>query len=76
LTKGIIGAGLSGCASAFFLKHLLDDCQLEIVVFERSNQVGGRLATCEFEGRSYEYGGSILHSSNAYMKKFVNICGS
>jgi prenylcysteine oxidase/farnesylcysteine lyase len=54
---------------------LFDD-QVELVVFEKSDHVGGRLATCEFDGREYEYGGSILHSSNAYMKKFVSICGT
>jgi protoporphyrinogen oxidase len=44
-------------------------------VFEKSDRVGGRLATVEFENRSYELGGSILHPSNLYMKAFMKILG-
>ena len=44
-------------------------------MFERSDRVGGRLDTYDFNGRAYEIGGTIIHSSNLYMKRFMEICG-
>lgn len=37
--------------------------------------VGGRLATLEVEGASYEAGGSVLHPLNLHMKHFVKELG-
>lgn len=70
----IVGAGISGCSSAYFLNDLFDD-NVEITVFEKSNKIGGRLATVDYQERSYELGGSILHSSNLYMKQFLTYLG-
>ena len=41
-TVGIIGAGFSGLLAAYFLEQAFDD-QLEVVVFEASGRVGGRV---------------------------------
>ena len=38
--------------------------------------LGGRLATIDCDNRTFEVGGSILHSSNLYMKSFLKICGN
>ena len=74
IIKAIVGAGLSGCASAFFLNQIFED-RADITVFEKTNYVGGRLRTFEYNNRKHELGGSILHPSNLYMKSFLKICG-
>lgn len=70
----ILGAGISGCASAYFLNQLFKE-NAEITVFEKTERAGGRLLTYEYNGRNYEIGGSILHTSNIYMAKFAEILG-
>ena len=44
-----------------------------MTVFEQ-DQVGGRLATVEIDGRQYESGGSIIHNSNKLMLNYLDIC--
>ena len=70
--EAIIGGGISGAASAYFLNELFEDA-VQLTVFERSSRIGGRLATIEHDGRFYELGGSVIHSSNRYMKAFLDI---
>lgn len=70
----IVGAGISGASCSYFLSQTFKE-NVDLVVFEKSDRVGGRLATIEFENRNYELGGSILHPSNLYMKAFMKILG-
>jgi prenylcysteine oxidase/farnesylcysteine lyase len=70
----ILGAGISGCASAYFLKQAFDN-RVELCVFEKSDLIGGRMATFEYHDRLYESGGTVLHPMNLYMQKFLSICG-
>ena len=51
---GIIGAGLSGLATAFYLSRLLTGSRN--VVFEAEPQVGGTLRTVEIDGFRFETG--------------------
>ena len=51
---GIIGAGLSGLATAFYLSRLLTGSR--IVVFEAEPQAGGTLRTVEIDGFRFETG--------------------
>ena len=44
-----------------------------MTVFEK-DEVGGRLATVEIDGRKYESGGSIIHNSNQLMLNYLDIC--
>ena len=74
MSAAIIGAGISGSSCAYFLKQMFDS-RADITVFDKSDQVGGRLRTLDFNNRKYELGGSILHPSNLYMKSFLEICG-
>ena len=63
----VIGAGVGGCLAANFLRELGGQ-NLEIHVWNRKgSHVGGRTATTEFAGHTYETGGSIMHSSNKYL---------
>ena len=51
---GIVGAGLSGLATAFYLKRSLPAA--ELVVFEADARPGGKLHTDEIEGFRFEAG--------------------
>lgn len=76
LKIAIVGAGIGGCASAYFLSQTFADSELDLSVYERAGSAGGRIAELKFDGRDYEYGATILHSSNRYMKTFAcSICG-
>jgi len=69
---GIIGAGIGGTSASYFLSKLLPGA--EITVFEK-DEVGGRLATVEVNGRRYESGGAIIHEANRYMVEYLDLCG-
>lgn len=53
---GIVGAGLSGLATAFYLKQAIPD--VELAIFEASSEPGGALHTEEVEGFRFEAGGN------------------
>ncbi|UJR30718.1 hypothetical protein I4U23_018238 [Adineta vaga] len=69
----IIGAGIGGVSTAYWLKHYLNH-SVAITIYE-SNQIGGRLKTVNIDGNEYEAGGSILHEKNLYMKRFTDELG-
>ena len=46
---------------------------MKITLYE-SKKVGGRLATENIGGRSYETGGSIIHESNRMMLDLLDKC--
>ena len=69
----IIGSGIGGSSAAHFLRQLQPD--VEIVVFEKHHEVGGRMAVIDIQGQPFEAGGAILHPRNVYMKNFTQILG-
>lgn len=71
---GIIGSGIAGSSAAFWLKEKLHTHKdVHLTVFERSNTVGGRLASVTVDDVTVEAGGSIVHDSNEYMKGFARL---
>ena len=70
LKVAILGGGISGCACSFFLKDIFGD-DVELTMLEKSDHIGGRIKTVNFNGRNYEVGAQSLHSSNFYMKLFL-----
>ena len=64
----IIGAGVGGCSTAYFLRELCGE-SVEVLVFSEG-PVGGRAAVIEMDGHIYEAGGSVAHSSNKYLVDF------
>ncbi|XP_028399919.1 prenylcysteine oxidase-like [Dendronephthya gigantea] len=70
----IIGSGIGGSSAAHFVREILGE-DAQISVFEKSGRVGGRLATVDISGETFESGGSIIHPRNLYMKKFVEYLG-
>lgn len=64
----VIGAGVGGCFASNFLRELNGGQHLDIHVWNKKGScVGGRTATTEFAGHTYETGASIIHSSNKYL---------
>ncbi len=53
---GIVGAGLSGLATAFYLTRARPD--IDLVVFEAADRPGGTLHTEEVQGFRFETGGN------------------
>ena len=53
---GIVGAGMSGLATAFYLKRARPD--VDLVIFEASSGPGGALHTEEIQGFRFEAGGN------------------
>ena len=70
----IIGSGIGGSATAHFVREIFGE-NAQISVFEKADRMGGRLATVDFAGETFEAGGSIIHPKNLYMKKFVELLG-
>ena len=52
----IIGAGCSGLAAA----HELRDAGYTVTIFEQNQEVGGRAATREQQGFTYDYGAQYI----------------
>ncbi|KAK8734428.1 hypothetical protein OTU49_017448, partial [Cherax quadricarinatus] len=69
----IIGGGIGGTSTAYFLKELFGD-NASIDVYE-SEKIGGRLATIPIAGDDYEVGGTVIHPKNQYMMDFVSKFG-
>ncbi|XP_063067351.1 prenylcysteine oxidase 1 [Engraulis encrasicolus] len=69
----IVGAGIGGTATAYFLRQEFGD-GVKIDIFE-AGTVGGRLATETVAGAEYETGGAIIHPLNLHMKHFVDKLG-
>ncbi|GBG71246.1 hypothetical protein CBR_g8549 [Chara braunii] len=79
LKIAIIGSGISGTSTAYFLSNGGKDDGgggdlYEIHVYERSAMVGGRVAMVNlssYGGHVFESGASIIHIKNRYMKQFA-----
>lgn len=69
----IIGGGIGGASTSHFLTELLNG-SLEIDLYE-AKTIGGRLATVKVDGDEVEAGGSIIHTKNLYMRRFVELLG-
>lgn len=69
----IIGGGIGGTSSAFFLQQLFQN-KATISLFEKDT-IGGRLRTMDVGGYKYEAGGSVIDSSNQYMVQFSKLLG-
>lgn len=64
----VIGAGAAGLTAAETLRQ---KGYTNVVVFERSERVGGKCCSPEIEGRIYELGAGILAASNRTVLKLA-----
>uniref|UniRef100_A0A8R1XX46 Prenylcys_lyase domain-containing protein n=1 Tax=Onchocerca volvulus TaxID=6282 RepID=A0A8R1XX46_ONCVO len=77
--RTIIGGGIGGASSAYFLRTLApSEIEIEIHLFNHGN-IGGRVTTVQmpYNGkmRMFEAGGSILHPANLYFKTWMEKFG-
>jgi len=61
----IVGAGVTGCSLAHFLKD-----EYEVILYEKSHEIGGLLKTrSNLEGLKYQTGSQILHTNEEWIFK-------
>ena len=65
---GIVGAGLSGLIAA----KTLSSKGIEVTVFEKLNQPGGRMRTEEIDGWKLDIGFQVLLTAYPYLQKYVD----
>ena len=70
----IIGTGIGGSSTAYFIHNLLGR-DASIDVFDGASKVGGRIAVIEMDDNVFESGGSVIHDSNKYMTEFCKMGG-
>eukprot|EP00750_Incisomonas_marina_P000463 INCI10384.2.p1 GENE.INCI10384.2~~INCI10384.2.p1 ORF type:complete len:611 (-),score=74.33 INCI10384.2:140-1972(-) len=79
----IVGAGITGASTSFFLSEFCrknptgsDTCGRDIVVFERSGRVGGRIESVQLQpGVFVETGAAIAIKQNRLMVYFADLLG-
>ncbi len=64
----ILGAGLTGLSSAYFLEQK----QQEFVVFEKEKEAGGLCRTKKIKDYLFDYTGHLLHLKNKRTKKLLS----
>lgn len=69
----MVGAGLGGSATAYFLQQHFGP-QVQLDVYEAAG-VGGRLATVTVNKQQYESRGASIHALSLHMQDFVKILG-
>lgn len=58
----IIGAGITGLASAYYFKHYNED--IDVTIFEATSRPGGKIQTYRRDGYTIELGPILLRSKN------------
>jgi protoporphyrinogen/coproporphyrinogen III oxidase len=71
---GIVGAGLSGLATAFYLKREMPD--VDLAIFEASPEPGGALHTEEVQGFRFEAGGNGFLTNKPDCLRLVEDAGA
>ncbi len=71
---GIVGAGLSGLSTAFYLQRARPG--IEIVMFEADHRVGGTLHTREVDGFLFESGANGFLTNKPDCLQLVRDCGA
>lgn len=73
----IVGSGIGGAVTAEYLRRSFKaaGAAIEIVVYEQSERVCGRLAVAEVDGGEYDAGGAIIHPRNQIMRNLTEKLG-
>jgi len=66
----IIGSGVGGSGTAYYLKEKLPD--VDIVVFEKNEEPGGRTHTIQFAGITVDTGATSVSTLNEYLVEIIN----
>ena len=70
---GIVGGGISGLATAFYIRQAHPD--VEIVLFEKDKTLGGKMSTKEVEGFFFEAGSNGFLSNKPDTLELVKLSG-
>ena len=70
---GIVGGGISGLATAFYIRQARPD--IEIVLFEKAMTLGGKMSTKEVEGFFFEAGSNGFLSNKPDTLELVKLSG-
>ena len=63
----VIGYGIGGTATAYFLRELLG-ASVELHVFS-DGKIGGRIGVVEIGGKRFEAGAANIHKKNHYVNE-------
>ena len=74
MTIAVIGGGISGLATAFYIEQLRRDSR--IVLFEESDDVGGTMRTENVDGFLFERGGNGFLTNKPDTLELVKDCGA
>jgi prenylcysteine oxidase/farnesylcysteine lyase len=66
----IVGAGIEGCAAAYFARKYLPGTQ--ITIYEAQDRVGGRVLTQKILGQNLELGATFFNGANKTILGIVN----
>eukprot|EP00111_Clytia_hemisphaerica_P007350 TCONS_00021383-protein len=66
----VIGGGIGGASTCYFLRKLLGD-SIDIDVYEKDDRLGGRLNTLDVNGQTVECGGTYILKGHRYMVQFA-----
>ncbi len=71
LRIGIIGTGIGGSTTAYFLRQLHNTTtthhHIHLTLLEASHHIGGRVQSITADGHHLEAGASILHTTNQHL---------
>lgn len=70
---GIVGGGISGLATAFYIRQARPD--IEIVLFEKADALGGKMMTKEMDGFFFEAGSNGFLSNKPDTLELVKLSG-
>lgn len=72
----IIGAGLSGATAAYYLHDSIRETQeVDITVFESSPEIGGRIKSIKYRGRTIEVGAPAASTHDWCVLRAINDVG-
>lgn len=69
-----MGAGIGGCATAFFLEdyfNAMNDKQVKIDIYEKEVELGNSLGQFKYNHLTYELNPIVLNQSENYMSYFA-----
>ncbi len=66
----VVGSGISSASTVFFLNNTIKD-HVKITVYEKNKTVGGRMKIDSLGGGHLEQGGTLLHSSNYFLRDII-----
>ncbi|KAH7382088.1 hypothetical protein BKA64DRAFT_713325 [Cadophora sp. MPI-SDFR-AT-0126] len=72
----VIGSGLAGATTAYYLHNFIREHQnVDITIFERESQIGGRIKSVKYRGLTIEVGAPSASTNDAFFLKAMKDVG-